>query len=616
MSRLDIKSQDQAQIVVESLYEDMERRVAASHPGLCPVDTAAAFLRLSHGQSCGKCTPCRVGLEQLENLIDDVLDGGKDVTKNTIDIIRTTAESIRDSADCAIGFEAANMVLKGLDGFLEDYISHVEKGVCASNIREYSEAIPCVGLCPARVDIPGYVSLVLEGRYNDAVKLIKKDNPFPTACALVCEHPCENRCRRTMIDAPINIRGLKRFAVDNSGKVEPPKKAESTGKKIAVIGGGPSGLTAAYYLSLMGHKVKIFEKRKFLGGMLRYGIPSYRLPRERLQEEIDIILSLGVDVELETDISKAEEVKKLKKDYDAVYIAVGAHAFQSLGIKGEDSRGVLSAVEMLRAIGDGNIISLEGKTVSVIGGGNVAMDVARTAGRLGAKEVNILYRRRRSDMTALNEEIEGAIAEGCEVVELKAPSRIEADKEGNVKAIWVKPQIPGELDKSGRPRPCDSKAPEERYECDFVISAIGQKIEAGTFDKLGIATDRGRVSADEACIVSKLKGVFAGGDCVTGPATAIRSIAAGKTAAANIDEYLGYNHEISVDVEVSHAKQVNRPPMGRIQMRERPSASRRKDFEEIEEGMTLEEARQEASRCLRCDHFGMGSFKGGREQKW
>ena len=208
MSRLDIKSQDQAQIVVESLYEDMERRVAASHPGLCPVDTAAAFLRLSHGQSCGKCTPCRVGLEQLENLIDDVLDGGKDVTKDTIDLIRTTAESIRDSADCAIGFEAANMVLKGLDGFLEDYISHVEKGVCASNIREYSEAIPCVGLCPARVDIPGYVSLVLEGRYNDAVKLIKKDNPFPTACALVCEHPCENRCRRTMIDAPIDRKSV------------------------------------------------------------------------------------------------------------------------------------------------------------------------------------------------------------------------------------------------------------------------------------------------------------------------------------------------------------------------------------------------------------------------
>lgn len=616
MSRLDLKIQGKAQAVVEGLYKGLERRVAASHPGLCPVDMAAAFLRLCHGQSCGKCTPCRVGLGQLEELIDDVLDGGKDVTIDTVALIRNTAESIRDSADCAIGYEAANMVLSTLNGFEEDYISHIEKGVCEKSIRNYMEAIPCIGLCPARVDIPGYVSLVLEGRYNDAVRLIKKDNPFPTACALICEHPCEHHCRRAMIDAPVNIRGLKRYAVDHAGRVEPPAKAAATGKKVAIIGGGPSGLTAAYYLSLMGHEATVFEKRKYLGGMLRYGIPSYRLPRERLQEEIDIILSLGVNINMDTDIDNAEDIKKLREDYDSVYIAVGAHSFASMHVEGEDAQGVLSAVEMLRAIGDGQMPEITGKTVCVIGGGNVAMDVARTARRLGAKDVTILYRRRRIDMPALPVEIEGALADGCEVVTLSAPSRIETDEEDNVRAMWVKPQIVGLLDKSGRPAPRDAQGDEVRFECDLVVAAIGQKIEAGPFEALGITTKRGQVSADTKCIVGNLPGVYAGGDCVTGPASAIMSIAAGKTAAANIDEYLGYNHEISVDVDIGHAKRVDRPPMGRIQLRERPTSEKHRDFLELEMGMSLEEAEQEASRCLRCDYFGMGSFKGGREKKW
>ena len=616
MTRLDLKTQGKAQVVVEGLYKGLERRVAASHPGLGPVDMAAAFLRLCHGQSCGKCVPCRVGLGQLEKLIDDVLDGGKDVSLDTISLIRETAESIKDSADCAIGYEAAIMVLNTVDGFEEDYISHIEKGVCEKSIRDYMEAIPCIGLCPARVDIPGYVSLVLEGRYEDAVRLIRKDNPFPTACALVCEHPCEHHCRRSMIDAPVNIRGLKRFAVDNARYVAPPEKAESTGKKVAIIGGGPSGLTATYYLSLMGHDVTIFEKRKHLGGMLRYGIPSYRLPNERLDEEIDVILSLGAKVNLESDISSADDIRKLREEYDAVYIAVGAHSFARMNIEGEDTRGVLSAVEMLRAIGDGVMPELKGKVVCVVGGGNVAMDVARTARRLGAEDVSILYRRRREDMTALEEEIEGALADGVEVVTLKAPSRIEADKDGNVKAIWVRPQIVGLLDESGRPAPRNADATEECFRCDVVVSAIGQKTEAGPFEELGIVTKKGNVTADDKCIVSDLPGVYAGGDCVTGPASAIMSIAAGKTAAANIDEYLGYHHEISVDVDISHAQRVDRPPMGRVQLRERPTSEKHRDFLELEMGMTLEEATQEASRCLRCDYFGMGSFKGGREKKW
>lgn len=610
MSRLDLKPQGKAQKVVGELYESLERRVAASHPGLCPVDMAAAFLRLCHGQSCGKCVPCRVGVGRLEDMIDDILDGGKNATPYTLYVLEETAKAIYDSADCAIGYEAARMVLHTLDGFHEDYVSHIEKGVCAKNIREYQEPVPCVGECPARVDIPGYVALVQAGRPNDAVRLIKKDNPFPTACAMVCEHPCEMKCRRAMVDSAINIRGLKRYAVDNCGKVEPPAKAEPTGKKIAIIGGGPSGLTAAYYLQLMGHQTVIFEKRKYLGGMLRYGIPSYRLPRERLQEDIDAVLDLGAKVD-NTDISSVDEVKSLRQNFDAMYIAVGAHSFSKLRIEGEDASGVLSAVEMLRAVGDGNMPDMEGKTVCVVGGGNVAMDVARTACRLGAK-VTILYRRRRQDMTAHNDEIEGAIADGCEVVTLKAPSRIATDENDCVTGIYVRPQIVGEYDAAGRPKPRNADADEELFECDIVVSAIGQKIEAGPFEELGITTQRGVVSADERCIVSSLEGVYAGGDCVTGPKTVIMSIAAGKTAAANIDEYLGYKHIIDVDVDIPTAHPYDRPPMGRVELRERPTSEKHRDFLELEMGMTKEEALQEASRCLRCDHFGLGSFKGGR----
>jgi len=255
------------------------------------------------------------------------------------------------------------------------------------------------------VDIPGYIALVGEERYADAVTLIRKDNPFPTACALVCEHPCEARCRRNMIDDSVNIRGLKRMAVDYSVEVPNPENAESTGKKIAIIGGGPSGLSAAYYLQLMGHQTTVFEKRKRLGGMLVYGIPSYRLPRERLEEDIKTILDTGAEVRMETSIGSNDDeisMNQLRDEYDAVYISIGAHTDKKIGIENEDANGVISAVEMLRNIGDNEMPNFKDKTVAVIGGGNVAMDVARSAIRLGAKKVNVVYRRRKVDMTTFS----------------------------------------------------------------------------------------------------------------------------------------------------------------------------------------------------------------------
>ena len=611
MSRLDIKTPSRAQTVVEGLYRDMERRIAASPPGLCPVDMSLSFLQLCHAQTCGKCVPCRIGLGQLTLLINQVLDG--EATMETIAIIEKTARSIVNTADCAIGRDAARLVVEGLEGFRDDYEEHVKHNRCLAGLQN---PVPCVALCPAGVDIPGYMALVGEGRCADAVRLIRKDNPFPTACAYICEHPCEARCRRNMVDDAINIRGLKRYAVDHAGVVPRPECAPATGKKVAIIGGGPSGLSCAYYLALMGHGVTVYEEREQLGGMLRYGIPSYRFPREKLDAEIESILSLGIEVHTGVTVGRDVWLEKLEQEYDCIYIAIGAHQDKKTGIPGENSKNVISAVEMLRAIGDNEMPDFTGKQVVVIGGGNVAMDVTRSSIRLGADKVTCVYRRRQADMTALPDEITGALAEGAELMTLAAPVRIEADEDGAAKALWVQPQIIGEVDKAGRPRPGKAALEEVRIPADVIVVAIGQGVEIQGFDQAGVPIQQGAFVAGLSGQVRDMDSVFAGGDCVTGPATAIRAIAAGKVAAANIDEHLGFRHEITVDVEIPSPKLNNSPPHGRIDTTEREACERKHDFEDIECGLTQEGACAEAGRCLRCDHFGYGIFRGGRNEKW
>ena len=611
MSRLSIETPGRAQNVLDGLHRDMERRIGASAYGLCPVDMSLNYLRLCHAQTCGKCVPCRIGLGQLEVLIEQVLD--RTATMETINIIERTAKVIADSAGCAIGYEAAHMVLKGIRGFREDYEEHVQHGRCISVL---SYPVPCVSACPAHVDVPGYVALVNEGRYEEAVKLIRKDNPFPSACAYVCEHPCEAHCRRAMVDDAINICGLKRFAVDHA-KAEPAKILyEKTGKTVGIIGGGPGGLTAAYYLAQMGHQVTVYEQRPKLGGMLRYGIPDYRLPQEVLERDIEHILTTGINVITDVSIGRDVTMEDIQKSYDAVYISIGAHNDKKIGIEGEDAENVVSAVSLLRRIDEGNAPDFTGKRICVIGGGNVSMDATRTAKRLGAESVTCVYRRRVDDMTALAEEIEEAMAEGCQILPLQAPARIEKDAEGKVAALWTVPQIIGPYGKDGRPKPIPADVPEFRIACDYVIVAIGPAIDARPFEAIGIKTFKGMIQAEDTSSVADVDNVFAGGDAVSGPATVIRAVAAGKVAAANIDAYLGFEHKIKTDVVVPPAHLTNAPPCGRVNLKSHCTPDCKGNFDLVVEGMSRKEADQESERCLRCDYFGFGSFRGGRTGEW
>lgn len=605
MSRLEIENPHRSMLVMNQVRRDVQRRVGANPLGICPVDLTLNYLRMCHAQTCGKCVPCRIGLGQLADMIERVLDG--DADEQSLVMLERTARVIRDTADCAIGTEAARMVLTALEGFRDDFLEHIRRGKCVSGLQL---AIPCEELCPAHVNVPGYIALVKAGRNEDALRLIRKNNPFPAVCGYVCEHPCEVRCRRTMVDDAVNICGIKRYAYDHAGPIPTPPCAESTGKRIAVVGGGPGGLTTAYYLTLMGHKVTVYEQRPALGGMLRYGIPDYRLPQDVLDSDIQYILDTGVEVVLNTVV---DDIDAIKAQYDAVYISIGAHDDKRLGIDGEDAEGVISAVHMLRSVGEGNAPDLRGKNVVVIGGGNVAMDANRTSLRLGASRVTCVYRRRIEDMTALPEEIEEAQAEGVHFLTLHAPSSIEADENGHVQALLAQPQIISTISADGRTSV--KKADKEllRIPCDYIVVAIGQSIHSKPFEEHGIETKRGAIRAEKTCYVPGSGNVFAGGDAVSGPATVIRAVAAGRVAADNIDRFLGYQHTIEVDVEVPPPQLTNSPACGRVQLTGRAIDHIEGDFGLVAQGMSQQECEQECGRCLRCDHFGYGIFKGGRD---
>ncbi len=461
---------------------------------------------------------------------------------------------------------------------------------------------PCSYECPAHIDIPRYVRLCSEGRYAEALAVIREKVPFPGVLGRVCIHPCEQACRREALNEPIAIKFLKWAAAerDDGQWQQRAKKSPPTGKKVAVIGSGPAGLTASYYLAKQGHAVTVYEALPEPGGMMRVGIPDYRLPPEKLNAEIDIIKKAGVEIKLNTRVESLDDL--FAQGYDAVFAAVGAHGGMKMGVEGEDAPGVFDGATFLREINLGRKIDT-GDRVAVIGGGNVAIDAARVSLRTGAKKVTIIYRRTRAEMPASPEEVEAAFEEGIEIMFLAAPVRIERAGK-TVKLTCTRMEL-GEPDASGRRRPIPIKGSEFTTDFDSVIAAIGQTpdIPEGFKLKLG----RGNtIQASADTLATGTKGVWAGGDAVSGPASVIEAIAAGRKAASAIDKYLGGTGDIS---EVLAPPSEFSPCVGkdegffawaRAAMPALPIEKRINNFAEVELGLSDEAAKKEGKRCLQC----------------
>lgn len=478
----------------------------------------------------------------------------------------------------------------------------------------YSDCIgPCQLACPAGVDVQGFIALIADGHYKEAAKLIRKSIPLPAVIGRVCPRFCEQKCRRNLVDEPVAINALKRFVADYDLAHEPclPEVKPTNGHKVAIIGSGPAGLSAAYYLALEGYEVTIFEANPDLGGMLRYGIPEYRLPKEILDKEITIILNLCAQVHCGVSLGRDFTIESLKRDgYEAVFIALGAQASQKMRVEGEELGGVLYGIKFLRDVVCHGEISL-GDRVAVIGGGNTAMDSARTALRSGAKEVTIVYRRSREEMPASDEEIEQAEQEGIQFRFLAAPTRLIGNN-GRVASIECVEMVLGEPDSSGRRRPIPIKDSEFEMGVDSVIAAIGQTLDPSSFSKdseveLG---SRGYFRIDEETMQTSIEGVFAGGDCTSGPATVVQALAAGRRAAISINQYLTgqpvasppelFNCTKGELSQVDINEYIDKEKIPRTEMPALAPGERKNNFKEIELGFTEEMAREEAKRCLSC----------------
>jgi len=467
-------------------------------------------------------------------------------------------------------------------------------------VKAIEFAYPCYKACPAGIDIPRYVRLVARGRHSAALAVIRETVPFPGSLGRVCIHPCETACQRgKVVEQAICIRMLKRFADDNSDHSwkERAKRLAPTRKSVAVVGAGPAGLTAAYYIGKLGHKVTVYEALPEPGGMMRVGIPEYRLPRNILSREIEEIKSVGVDIKLNARIESLDPL--FDKGYKAIFVAVGAHEGMKLGVEGEDLPGVIESAEFLRRANLGEKVNV-GQRVGVVGGGNVAIDAARISLRLGAKKVTIFYRRTRAEMPASPEEIDAALEEGVEIMYLVAPSKVSRE-DSILKLESIRMEL-GEPDASGRRRPIPIKGSEFVIELDTLIAAIGQRPEVPP--GFNVKVERGNVLKVDDNLRTTREGVFSGGDCATGPASVIEAIAAGRKAAEAIDRYLGGKGDISeslVDPEEAMYWLDADLPQEKIAAFSHlsPEVAIR-SFDEVEHGLAEEMAVAEALRCLQC----------------
>jgi NADH-quinone oxidoreductase subunit F len=574
----------------------------------CMVDIARYFTEFTTTESCGKCTPCREGLTQSLNILTNITQGkanAKDMQE-----LSNLGMVIKDTALCGLGQTGPNPVLTTLKYFMPEYEEHIKEHRCDGGVCVDLFISPCENSCPLHMNIPGFLELFKEKRLVEAFECIIRDNPFPASSGRICHFHCKMRCRREDIDYPVAQGEIHRYIADTiyRSKLETKiiqrlakTKLPKTGKKITIIGAGPSGLTAAFYLVRLGHEVSIYEANSEAGGVLRYGIPEYRLPKAVLKKEISLIQKLGVKIICDKKIS-AQELKNKIKESDAVFLATGAYKNIGLGIPGENFKGVLSGTAFLEDVAVGRKPSI-GKKVLIVGAGNVAVDAARTAFRLGS-DVTIIYRREKADMPANKVEIQEAESEGIKFIFLAGPKAILGDSQGKVQGINLTKMALGEYDISGRRKPVSTDQ-EFQIPCDTIILAVGERVDAQLASGCGILTNQdGTVKVEKFNLKTNLDKVYAGGDLVMGPATAVEAMSDGKGAACSIDrELTGEDRFYKLSSKFAYAAEVPPEPKASKKQEGKKLAisKRRNNFKEVSLGLSLMQACGEANRCLRCD---------------
>jgi len=580
----------------------------------CMVEVARFFLSFTQDESCGKCTPCRLGTRQMLEILTRITEGrGRD---KDIDTLLTIAKTVKECSLCGLGQTSPNPVLSTINYFRDEYEAHIKEKKCPAAVCDALMISPCQHTCPVGINIPKYIARIAAGEYREAIDTIRERNPFPAICGRICHHPCESRCQRGELDEPVAIRELKRFAADwyfEHVTEDPEPFPQTQSQQVAVVGAGPTGLSCAYFLAQMGYPVTVFEALPIGGGMLSVAIPEFRLPREVIQKEIDYIAKKGVDIKYDTPVNVNFTVEDLRRNgFEAVFIAAGAQRSQRIGIPGEleDIAGFYYGLRFLRDIKLSREIAL-GPRVAVIGGGNVALDTARTALRLGTDEVNIFYRRSRDEMPVSGVEYDQAITEGVQVNFLVSPTRIASENWSVTGLQCIRMRL-GEPDESGRRRPIPITGSEFFVRADSVIAAVGQAPDL-SFLPTDSALERTRwetLVVDSNMLATNVSGVFAGGDFVTGPGMVIDAIAAGRRAAIAIDKYLkGDTSRVEIydlkagvvgelaDQEIEEAWE----EQPRVAVPTLPVQKRKTSFAEVELAFSEERARQEAKRCLRCD---------------
>lgn len=575
----------------------------------CMVDIARYFLEFNSAESCGKCTPCREGLAQALTILTKITRGqGTYEDLETLDILSRT---IKDTAICGLGQTAPNPILTTLKYFRHEYEEHIQEKRCYAGTCESLFMALCENSCPLHMNIPGYIQLIKEDRIEDAFELTLRDNPIPGTIGRICHFHCQMRCRREQLDEPVSQGEIHRYLADTMYKLGKEneiysklirEKQPATNKKIAIVGAGPAGLTAAYYLVRLGHAVTIYDALPEAGGIVRFGIPQYRLPKSVLQKEVQFIKKLGVQFLFNQKLGDNLTVEKLKNEFDAVYLAIGAWRDIDLNIPGEKAKGVFAGTEVLKEMAQGKIPAF-GKHVVIIGAGNVAIDAARSIWRLG-REVTVVYRREKGDMPANAAEVFESEAEKIIYHFLAAPHEILTDSKGKVRALKVEVMSGGSIDSSGRRRPVSTGRFQEIL-CDSIILAIGERVDSAFLNKYGLETTKdGRLIVDSFTFQTSDTQIYAGGDAVTGPSTAAEAMGMAKKAAKSIDFALMKTkrfHLLSGNFEYENKVPVNLKPAQKNRSEKIPVKDRIGNFHEVEVGYTGEQARNEVERCLRCD---------------